>query len=92
MNINSELSADDFNNYFITACDTQTTNSAHQWKSHQVEQPQSMFLAPVTDDEILKTIARKMQNKKSVGIDDMDVRILKKAAKIVSPYIKKGSQ
>ena len=87
--VSSELSVDDFNNYFITACDTQTHDLAHQWKSQQVDQPQSMFFASVTDDEILKIIAR-LKNKQSVGIDGIDVRILKKAAKIVSPYIKKA--
>ena len=88
--VSSELSVDDFNNYFITACDTQTTNLAHQSKSQQVDQPQSMFFASVTDDEILKFIAR-LINKKSVGIDGIDVRILKKAAKLLVHILKRLS-
>ena len=82
----SELSVDDFNNYFITSCDTDNTTLAHKWKSWQNDQPQSMFFSPVTDDEILKIIGT-LKNKKSVGMDGIDVRILKKAAQIVSPYL-----
>ena len=81
------LSVEDFNKYFVTACDKQNNTSAPKWKSQQVDQPQSMFLRPVNDDEILKIIAT-LKNKKSVGKDSVDVRVLKKAAQIVSPYLK----
>ena len=81
------LSVEDFNKYFVTACDKQNNTSAPKWKSQQVDQPQSMFLRPVNDDEILKIIAT-LKNKKSVGKDGVDVRVLKKAAQIVSPYLK----
>ena len=82
-----ELYVEDCNKNFVTACDKQNRTSAPKWKSQQVEQPQSMFLRPVTDDEILKIIAT-LKNKKSVGKDGVDVRVLKKAAQIVSPYLK----
>ena len=83
----SDLSVDDFNNYFITACDAQNNKLAHKWKSQQADQQQSMYFFPVTEDEILKIIA-KLKNKKSVGMDGINVRVLKKAAHIVSPYLK----
>ena len=60
---------------------------AHKWKSQQADQQQSMYFFPVTEDEILKIIA-KLKNKKSVGMDGINVRVLKKAAHIVSPYLK----
>ena len=82
-----ELSVEDFNEYFVTACDKQNNTPAAKWKSQQVDQPQSMFLRPVTDDEVLKVIAS-LKNKKSVGEDGIDVRVLKKAAQVVSPYLK----
>ena len=82
-----ELSVEDFNKYFVSVCDKQNSTSAPKVNSQQVDQPQSMFLRTVTDDEILKIIAT-LKNKKSVGNDGVDVRVLKKAAHIVSPYLK----
>ena len=82
-----ELSVEDFNKFFVTVCDKQISTSAPKGKNQQVEQPQSMFLRPVFDDEILKIIVT-LKNKKSVGKDGVDVRALKKAAQIVSPYLK----
>ena len=82
-----ELSVENVNKNFVTACDKQNNTSAPKWKSQQVDQPQSMFLHPETDDEILKIIAT-LKNKKSVGKDGVDVRVLMKAAQIDSPYLK----
>ena len=80
-----ELSVEDFNKYFVTACDKQNNTSAPKSKSQQVDQPQSMFLRPVTDDEILKIVAT-LKHKKSVRKDGTDVRVFKKVAQIVRPY------
>ena len=52
-----DLSADYFYNYFITAVDTSDPILTHRWKSQQVEQPQSIFMRPVTEDEVLKHIS-----------------------------------
>ena len=52
-----DLSAEDSNNYFITAVDTSDTISTHYLKSQQAEQPQSKFFLPVTDDEDMKHIS-----------------------------------
>ena len=82
-----ELSVEDFNKYFVTVCDKQNSTSAPKVKSQQVDQLQSLFLRPVSDDEILKIIAT-LKNKKSAGKDGVDVRVLKKAEQIVSPYLK----
>ena len=66
-------------------------NKIEKWKSkrksQQVGQPQSIFLRPVTDDEILEIIAT-LKNEKFVGKDGVDVRVLKNAAHIVGPYLK----
>ena len=45
-----------------------------------------MFVRPITDDEQLKIIAT-LKNKKSVGKDGIDVRVLKKLAQVVGPYL-----
>ena len=82
-----ELSVEDFNKYFVTACDKQNNTFAPKWKSQQVDQLQPMFLRPVTDDEFLKVIAT-LKNKTFYGKDCVDFRVLKNAAQIVSPYLK----
>ena len=84
-----DLSAD-FNNYFITAADTSDTILTHRFKSQHVEQPQSIFMRPVTEDEVSKHIST-LKNKKSVGMDCIEVAVLKKASRIVSPYLKTAS-
>ena len=82
-----DLSVEDFNNYFITAVDTSDTVVTSQLNSQQVEQPQSIFLRPVTDAELLQHIST-LKNKKSVGMDCIEVAVLNNASEIVSPYIK----
>ena len=69
----SDLSAEDFNNYFKTAADTSDTISTHRFKSQQVEQAQSIFMRPVTEDEVSKHIST-LKNKKSVGMDCIEVK------------------
>ena len=83
------LFIEDFNEYFVTACYKQNNTAAPKSKSQQVNQPQSLFLRPVTHDEILKFIAT-LENKKSVQKDGIDVRVLKKAAQIVNPYMREN--
>ena len=82
-----DLSAEDFNNYFITAVDTSDTSLSHHWENQPIDQPQSIFLRPVTDDEVLKHIST-LKNKKSVGTDCIEAAVLKKASQIVGPYLK----
>ena len=84
----SELTVDHFNDYFITACDPENnTPVTNKWTSQRGYQSQSMYFFPVTNDEIYNFIV-KLKNKKSVGFDGVNVRILKVAAHIVTPYLK----
>ena len=71
----ADLSVEDFNNYFITAVGTSDTILTHHWNSQQAEQPQSKFLHPVTDAEILQNIST-LKNKKSVGMNCIEVAVL----------------
>ena len=82
-----DLSVEDFSNYFITAVDTSDTILTHHWNSQQAEQTKSIFLRPVTDAEVLQHILT-LKNKKSVGMDCIEVAVLKKASEIVSAYLK----
>ena len=77
MKISSKLSADDFNNYFITACDQQkvipvTGKSVYD----QGYQPQTLFFYRVTEIEIANLIAT-LKNKNSSGSDGIRSKILK---------------
>ena len=74
-----DLSAEDFINYFKTAADTSDTILTHLFKSQQVEQPQSIFMRPVSEDEVSKHIST-LKNKKFVGMDCIEVAVLKKAS------------
>ena len=56
-----------------------------KWTSQQRYQSQSMYFFPVTNDVIYTFIA-KLKNKKSVGLDGVNVRILNAAAQIITPY------
>ena len=62
-----DLSVDYFNKYFITAVDTSDFILTHHWKSQQAEQSQSIFLRPVTDDEVLKHISTSKKQKNPLG-------------------------
>ena len=88
MKKSSELTVDHFNDYFITACDPENnTPVTNKWTSQRGYQSQSMYFFPVTNDEIYNFIV-KLKNKKSVGFDGVNVRMLKVAAHIVTPYVK----
>ena len=82
-----DLSVEDFDDYFITAVDTSDNVLTHHWESEHVEQSQSLFLRPVTDDEVSKHNST-LKSKKSVGTDGIEVVVLKKASLIVNPYLK----
>ena len=84
----SELTVDQFNDYFITACDPEiNAPMSSKWTSQQGYHSQSMYFFPVTNEEVYNFIA-KLKNKKSVGLDGVNVRILKAAAQIITPYLK----
>ena len=84
----SELTVDHFNDYFITACDPENnTPVTNNWTSQRGYQSQSMYFFPVTNDEIYNFIV-KLKNKKSVGFDGVNVRILKMTTHIVTSYLK----
>ena len=62
-----DLSVEDFNDYFITAVGTSDTILTHHWNSQQTEQPQSLFLRPFTDAEILELFSTLKIKKKLLG-------------------------
>ena len=82
-----DLSVEDIIKYFITAFDTSDTILTHHCKRQQAEQPQSIFLRPVTDVEVMQHIST-FKNKESVGRDSIEVAVLKKAFQLVFPYSK----
>ena len=79
-----DITVEDFKDYFITAVDTPDT---HHWKRQQAEEPQSIFLRPVTDAEDMQHLS-KLRNKKSFGMDFIEVAVFKKAFQIVSLYLR----
>ena len=88
MKNSSELTVDQFMDYFKTACDPEkVAPMSSKWTSQQGYQSQSMYYFPVTNDDVHNFIA-KLKNKKSVGLDDVNVRILRAAAQIITPYLK----
>ena len=86
--ISSKLSADDFNNYFITACDQQKVIPVTgKCVYDQGYQAQTLFFYRVTEIEIANLIAT-LKNNNSVGSDGISSKILKKVAPIISSYLK----
>ena len=86
--ISSKLSADDFNNYFITACDQQKViQVTGKCVYDQGYQLQTLFFYRVTEIEKANLIAT-LKNKNSVGSDGISSKILKTAAPIKSSYLK----
>ena len=88
MKISSKPSADDFNNYFITACDQRkVTPVTSKCVYDQGYQPQTLFFYRVTEIEIANLIAT-LKNKNCVGSDGYSLKILKKTAPIINSYLK----
>ena len=88
MKFSNRLSADEFNNYFITDCDQQkVTPVTRKCVYDQGYQPQTLFFHRVTEIEIANLIAT-LKNKNSVGSDSFSSKKLKKAAPIISSYLK----
>ena len=56
-----DLSVEDIKNYFITAVDTSNNILLGHWNIQHAEQPQSIFLRPVTDAEVLQHIHNEKQ-------------------------------
>ena len=88
MKKSSELTVDQFNDYFITACEPENNAPmSSKWTSQQGYQSQSIYFFPVTNYEIYNLFA-KLKNKKSVGLDSAKVRTINAAAQIITPYLK----
>ena len=86
--ISSKLSADDFKNFFITACDQQKVTPVTSKCVHdQGHRPLTLLFYRVTEIEIAILIATS-KNKTSVGSDGISSEILQKAAPILSSYLK----
>ena len=88
MKVSRKLSADDFNNYFITVCDQRKVIPVTgKCVYDQGYQPQTLFFYRVIEIEIVNLIAT-LKNKSSVRSDGISSKILKKAAPIISSYLK----
>ena len=85
--INGDLTANAFDNYFLNACEPRVSPiSDYCIASDNNQQTQSMYFSYVTDEEVC-TIIKELKNKKSIGFDGIDVKILKHSAKIICKYL-----
>ena len=75
--INGELTANAFNNYFLSACEPRVSPISDEcFASENNQQTQSMYFSCVTEE----------LNKKSIGFDGFDVKILNDSAEIVCKF------
>ena len=89
--INGDLTANAFNDYFLNACEPKVSPiSDYCIPSDNIKQTQSMYLSYVTDEEVC-TIFKELKTKKSIGVDDIDVKILKHSAEIICKHLCIGS-
>ena len=81
--INGYLTANAFNDYFLNACEPRVSpTSDYCFASDNNQQTQSMYFPYVTDEEVC-TILKEVRNKRSIGFDGIDVKILKHSAEII---------
>ena len=81
--INGDLTANAFNDYFLNACEPRVAPiSDYCMASDNNQQAQSMYFSYITEEEVC-TIFKELKNKKSVGFDGTDVKILKHSAEII---------
>ena len=84
--INGELTANAFNDYFSNACEPRVSPiSDFCIASDNNQQTHSMYFSYVTDEEVC-TIIKELKNKKFIGFDGIDVKILKHSAEIICKY------
>ena len=82
-----DLTANAFNDYFLNACEPRVSPiSAFCIASDNSQQTQSMYSSYVTDEEVCTKI-KELGNKKSIGFDGDDVKILKQSAEITCKYL-----
>ena len=85
--INGDLTANAFNEYFLNACEPIVSPILDYCiASDNNQQTQSMYFSYVTDEEVC-TIIKEIKNKKSIGFDGIDVKILKHSAEIICQYL-----
>ena len=85
--INGDLTANAFNDSFLNACEPRVSPiSDYCIPSDNNQQTQSMYFSNVTDEEVC-TIIKELKNKKSIGFDGIDVKILKRSAEIICKYL-----
>ena len=81
--INGDLTANASNDYFLNACEPRVSPiSEYCIASDNNQQTQSMYFSYVTYEEVC-TIIKELKNKKSIGFDGIDVKILKHSAEII---------
>ena len=81
------MTANAFNDYFLKACELRVSPiSDYCIPSDNNQQTQSMYFSYVTDEEVC-TIIKELKNKKSIGFDGFDVKILKHSAEIICKYL-----
>lgn len=79
--------ASDFNHFFANISHTlltpQSVNNAHFYNNLIRSNERSLFLTPVTSEEIV-SIIRNIKNKRSTGIDDIPISVLKSYAYLIA--------
>ena len=81
--INGDLLPNAFNDYFLNACEPRVSPiSDYCIVSDNIQQTQSMYFSYVTDEDVC-AIMKEIKNKKSIGCDGIDVKILKHSAEII---------
>ena len=85
--INGELTANAFNDYFLNACEPRVSPiSDYCIQSDNNQQTQAVYFSYVTDEEVC-TIFKELENKKSIGFDGIDVKILKRSAETICKFL-----
>lgn len=78
--------ANSLNNYFIDISNTKTQSAINTSSSKPTRNSSSIFLNPCSETEVFQVITS-LNNKKSVGYDEISTHILKLSAKVVSPIL-----
>ena len=85
--VNGDLTANAFNDYFLNACEPRVSpTSDYCIASDNNQQTQSMYFSYVIDEEVC-TIIKELKNKRSIGSDGIDVKVLKHSAEIICKYL-----
>ena len=85
--ISGDSTENAFNEYFLNAGEPRVSPISECCiASDYNQQTQSLFFSYVTDEEVCTRI-KEIKNKKSIGFDGIDVKMLKHSAEIVCKYL-----